>query len=204
MLIDFQPILAKEKTLSDLAKEFNRRSLGDALTSYVDFTRQVVENTPSDELAAAIPDDPLADDPHAASEEERHVGWSLVHLVTHVTASAEEGAAFSSLLARGIAIGSRLRSEQDWRQVKTRAAAVQRLEECRRICLGYLAAWPDQPDLAAVRLMPEHLSWLKPNAPVSFLHGLLHWHLHLEQIQLAAGRAAARPAVVSLHAGQGL
>src|SRR5262245_6148506 len=56
--------------------------------------------------------------------------------------SDEEVAAFSSILARGIAIGGRLWHERDWQQVRTRADTIVRLEECRRMCLAYLATWP--------------------------------------------------------------
>ncbi len=185
MLINFQPVYNKEKTLGDLASEYSNADLCRALNSYVDFTIQIISSV-SDEQAIHIPSDPDANDPYATTEAERHLGWSLVHLVMHVTASAEEAAAFSSILARGIALGGRLRSEQDWRQVTTCAQAVARLEECRRMCLAYLATWPDQPDLITVRIMPENASWMKPNAPISFLAGLMHWHKHIEQFQKVA------------------
>ncbi len=188
MLINFQPVYNKEKTLGDLASEYSSADLCRALNSYVDFTIQIISSV-SDEQAIHIPSDPDANDPYATTEAERHLGWSLVHLVMHVTASAEEAAAFSSILARGIALGGRLRMEQDWRQVTTCAQAVARLEECRRMCLAYLATWPDQPDLITVRIMPENASWMKPNAPISFLAGLMHWHKHIEQFQKVAEAA---------------
>jgi hypothetical protein len=190
MLIDFQPVFQKEKTLLDLANEYDHADLGAALNSYVDFTLQII-NGVGDEQATYIPYDSHADDPHALAKADRHIGWSLVHLVMHVTATAEEAAAFSSILARGIAIGGRLRSERNWREVTTCAEAVARLEECRRMCLAYLATWPDRPDLATVRIMPENLSWMKPNAPISFLAGLLHWHKHIEQFQQVAEQVRA-------------
>jgi hypothetical protein len=189
MLIDFQPVFSREKSLHDLANEYSHSDLCSALNSYVEHTIQVIQNV-GDEQAAFVPPDPGADDPYAVNEEERHMGWSLIHLVMHVTASAEEAAAFSSILARGIAIGGRLRSECDWRQVTTCQDVLARLEECRRICMAYLAAWPDQPDLATVRIMPENMSWMKPNAQVSFLFGLMHWHRHLDQFELVARQAA--------------
>ena len=190
MLIDFQPLTNSGKTLGDLAGQFSNADLGAALNSYVDFTIEVIQGV-DDAQVTYIPHDPDADDPHAASDAERHAGWSLVHLVMHVTASAEEGAAFSSILARGISIGGRLRSEQDWQQVMTCAGTVARLEECRRICLAYLATWPDQPDVTTVRIMPEHLTWMKPNAPISFLAGLMHWHKHMNQFRKVAEQAGS-------------
>jgi hypothetical protein len=189
MLSDFQPVFTREKSLHDLANTYSHDDLCSGLNSYVDHTIQVIRNV-SDEQATFVPPDPEADDPYAVNEEERHIGWSLIHLVMHVTASAEEAAAFSSILARGIAVGGRLRSERDWRQLTTCGDALARLEECRRMCLAYLAAWPDQPDLVTVRIMPENMSWMKPNAQVSFLFGLMHWHKHLDQFQEVARQAA--------------
>ena len=182
MVLDFQPVFQRTITLAEFAAQYNNSDLADALNAYVDLTLQVIGSV-SDLEATFIPSDLDADDPYATDEADRHIGWSLVHLVTHVTASAEEAAAFSSILARGIAIGGRLRSERDWRQVTSCALAVARLEECRRICLGYLASWPEPPDLATVRILPENATWPAPNASVSFLFGLMHWHTHIAQFQ---------------------
>ena len=190
MLIDFQPVFKQEKTLIDLANEYSQADLGDALNGYVDLTLHIMRGL-SDEQAVYIPVDPEADDPYAAAEADRHMGWSLIHLMLHVTATAEEAAAFSSILARGIPIGGRLRSERNWREVTTCAEAVARLEECRRVCLAYLATWPDRPDLSTVRIMPENLNWMKPNAPISFLAGLMHWHKHIEQFRQVAEQIRA-------------
>src|SRR5258708_23853908 len=153
MLINFQPVYNKEKTLGDLASQYSNADLHAALNSYVDFTIQII-NSVSDEQALYIPPDPDANDPYATTEAEHHMGWSLVHLVMHVTASAEEAAAFSSILARGIAIGGRLRSERDWRPVAACAAGVARFEQMRRICLPYLRTLPDQAALATVCIVP--------------------------------------------------
>ena len=50
------------------------------------------------------------------------------------------------------------------------------------MCLGYLAAWPDRPDLTATRIMRNPCSVVEPNAPVSYLAGLMHWHGHVAQL----------------------
>ncbi len=184
MLIDFQPLFKREVLPIDFAMKYSPGDLGAAIHGYVDFTLQII-NSASDEQLFRIPDDPEADDLHA-SEAERHQGWSLAHLVLHATASFEEGAAFSSLLARGIVIGERLRYEPDWHLVSTRPEIIARLEECRRLGLAYLDTWPDQPHLETLRIMPEKLSWMKVNAPTALLNGLMHWHKHLEQFQKVA------------------
>jgi hypothetical protein len=131
MLIDFQPIFRKEKTFADFAAQYKNTDLAAALNAYVGLTRQITENV-SDEQATFVPSDPEANDSYATTEADRHIGWSLVHLVAHATASAEEAAAFSSILARGISIGGRLRRECDWREMTSGAMALARLEECRQ------------------------------------------------------------------------
>ena len=184
MLTQFPSPAGSAENLNSLARS-SPAELRDRLTSYVDSTLRLIEGLGDDQIVQ-VPPDPGADDPYAASEEERHAGWSLAHVVLHITASAEEGAAFSSILARGIPIGGRLRHEQDWRQVTRTAELVVRLEECRRICLAYLDTWPAPPHLETLRILPEQMSWLKVNAPISVLGGLKHWHAHMEQLERCA------------------
>jgi hypothetical protein len=196
MLINFQLIYTRDKTLGELAAGYSKADLVMALNGYVDYTCQIIGGVDNEQVNY-VPHDPDANDAYAASESERHAGWSLAHLVMHVTASAEEAAAFSSILARGIALGGRLRSDRDWRQVTTCAQVVSRLEECRRICLAYLGAWPDQPDMATLRILPEHMPWSPPNAPTQFLVGLLHWHAHIEQFAKVAEQARSLAATAN-------
>jgi hypothetical protein len=198
MLINFQLVYNRAITLSDLAERYSNADLCSALNNYVDYTRQMISGV-SDEQAQHIPHDPNADDPYAASEAERHAGWSLIHIIMHVTASAEEAAAFSSILARGIPIGGRLRHETDWREVLTCAEVIERLEECQRICLGYLATWPDVPDLTTTRIMPEGMTWMKPNAPTQFLAGLLHWQAHIPQMRGLTEMALPSASLIEAH-----
>jgi hypothetical protein len=130
------------------------------------------------------PVDPLADDPYAKEGEEK-IGWSLAHLVVHVTASSEEGAAFSSLLARGIPASERPRYETEWTTVTTHAQCIQRLEESRRMRLGYLDTWPDVPFLDVYRQTSEGFEkrFGKLNAPAAFLFGLVHEIGHFDQFR---------------------
>ena len=55
-----------------------------------------------------IPQDPHALDEYAVSLEERNLSWTLGHVIVHTTASAEESAALSSVLARGIPLTRRI------------------------------------------------------------------------------------------------
>ncbi len=92
---------------------------------------------------AFLPMDPLADDPGASEDDEKNSGWTLGHLIAHVTASAEESAAVAAELARGVPYHGRSRREVPWREIATVAQCRARLHECRRICLAGLAMWPD-------------------------------------------------------------
>src|SRR5690606_23614590 len=110
--------------------------------------------------------------------------WSIAHLVAHVTASSEEGAAFSSLLARGIPVRERPRYETPWREITTKAHCIQRLEESRRMRLAYLASWPDKPFLNVYQqeLSERFLAKFgEKNAPAAFLFGLMHEVGHYDQ-----------------------
>ena len=143
------------------------------------------------------PEDPEADDPFAVEGEE-NIGWTFGHLIAHVTASSEEGAALSSLLARGVAASERPRYETPWRDIRTVAQARQRLEESRRMRNAYLETWPDAPLLDVCRVASERFTarFGEMNAPAAFLFGLSHEVGHYEQIeevrrQAQAARAAA-------------
>jgi len=135
------------------------------MTEPIDFTPVQDKHLRLSEFAAQFT--------HAGEE---NIGWSLGHLVAHVTASSEENAALASLLARGIAYPRepRLRYETPWQQIATKAAAVQRLEESRRMRLGYLATFPDRPFLQVLRDSSERFIELfgEQNAIAVFLFGL--------------------------------
>ena len=142
------------------------------------------------------PEDPEAHDPFAVEGEES-IGWTFGHLIAHVTASSEEGAALSSLLARGIAASERPRYETPWREIATVAQARQRLEESRRMRNAYLETWPDVPFLDVYRAISERFvaKFGNMNAPAAFLFGLSHEVGHYDQIkdvrrQALAARAA--------------
>ena len=100
MLIDFSPVDRHEVQMLEFAKQFSLADLKAATNASIDFMLDIIKDM-SDAQLTFLPYDPDADDPHAVEGEEK-IGWSLAHLVVHVTASAEEGAAFSSMLARGI------------------------------------------------------------------------------------------------------
>jgi hypothetical protein len=191
VIIDFSPIDRKEVKLLEFSQQFSPTDLKAATNASIDRMLSVV-NELNDTQLTFLPHDPGADDPHAVEGEE-HIGWSVAHLVVHVTASSEEGAAFSSWLARGIATARepRPRYEANWHTVTTKAQCIQRLEESRRIRLAYLDTWPDVPHLDVYRELSEKglEYWGQLNAPAAFLNGLKHETGHYEQLLDAARQA---------------
>ncbi len=197
-MIDFSPMQDGEVTYLEYAEREHigvpeLRALSDESVEYL--LRQLDGLTDDDVIFD--PEDPEADDPYAVAGEET-IGWSLAHLIAHVTASSEEGAALSSLLARGVPAAERPRYETPWREITSVAHARQRLEESRRIRNAYLETWPDAPFFDVYRDISERFiaRFGQMNAPAAFLFGLSHEAGHYAQIedvrqQALAARVAA-------------
>ena len=198
MKIDFTPFHNGEKKIIDIAAQYTLDDLKQAANASIDWILDAIKDL-DDAAITFNPVDPDAHDPYAVSGEE-HIGWNLGHLVAHVTASTEEWATYSSILARGNEYPAepRLRYETPWRDITTKAQAVQRLEESRRMRLAYLETWPDQPHLDVKReLSPRFIEKIgEMNAPAALLFGLKHEYDHYDQILDVAeqARAASREA----------
>jgi hypothetical protein len=188
MTIDFKPVLEGRMQMLEYSRHFSVQDLGRATNDSIDLLLNIIKDMNDADIVFA-PFDPEANDPYAKPGEE-HIGWGIGHLIAHVTATCEEWAAYSSLLARGIPYPAepRLRYETPWRDVDTKAKAVQRLEESRRIRLGYLATWPDKPNLEVKReLSPRFIERVgEMNAPAAFLFGLKHEVGHYDQFREVA------------------
>lgn len=199
-MIDLSPVRNKEKKYIDIWRDekLTIQDLRDATNESVDFLLDLISDLDDADIAFE-PQDDNANDPYAVEGEE-DIGWTLGHLIAHVTASSEEGAAFSSLLARGVdGVSERPRAETPWREMNTKAKAIQRLEESRRMRLAYLDTWPDEPDYENTRqgLSERAQARLgKYNAPVAFLSGLSHEYGHYDQIKEVKAQALAAKAGV--------
>ena len=138
------------------------------------------------------PEDPDASDPFAVEGEEE-IGWSFAHLIAHVTASSEEGAALSSLLARGVPASERPRYETPWRDITTVAQTRQRIMESQRMRNAYIETWPDAPLLDTMRDVSERFTarFGEMNAPAAFLFALSHEVGHYAQIEEVRRQALA-------------
>lgn len=193
MMINFAPIKSGDMKLLDYSRQFSVDDLRQATNDSIDRMLDLIADLTDDDVTFD-PEDPEANDPYAAPGEE-HIGWSIAHLIAHVTASSEEGAAYSTILARGIVYPAdpRLRYETPWRDITTQAQCVQRLEESRRIRLAALDMWPDEPFLEVYRdLSPRFVERVgELNAAAAFLFGLQHEVGHYDQIREVRRQALA-------------
>ena len=192
-MLDLTPVFNKEKKYIDLWQD-DKLTIADlrkATNESIDYLLNLIRDVDDDGIVH-VPLDEKANDPYSVEGEE-NIAWTIGHLVAHVTASSEEGAAFSSLLARGVeGVEHRPRYETPWREVDTKSKAVQRLEESRRIRLAYLDTWPDNPhyDVERAGLSDRRKEYFRIyNAPVAFLSGLGHEIGHYKQIEDAVQQA---------------
>ena len=192
-MIDFAPMRDGELTYLEYAARENigPAELKQLSDESVDFLLGFLDGLKDADIVFE-PEDPDADDPFAVEGEEE-IGWNFGHLIAHVTASSEEGAALSSLLARGVPASERPRYETPWRAIKRVAQVRQRLEESRRMRNAYLETWPDAPLLDVCRDVSERFSarFGEMNAPAAFLFGLSHEVGHYEQIEEVRRQALA-------------
>jgi len=178
-MLDFSPVRNKQMTVNELAASLSLADLRNLTNEMVDRMLALVAGC-TDADVVFEPLDPRADDPHAATPEEKNMPWTLGHVIVHATASAEEAAAVAAEMARGVAYHGRSRSETLWTTVKTIAQCRARLEESRRMRLASLGMWPDQPNL---EILAEIIPGRPPvNALGRFVMGLSHDDAHLEQI----------------------
>ncbi len=160
--------------------------------SYAEAVREVSYNdlyTHTDEIyneiAAIIAD---ADDAAAtfvprdpASEGGEGQGWTLGHVIAHLTATCEGAAAGAAVMARGVILEQRLRYEVDWETITSGEQVQERLRESHRMCRAFLDAWPS---VAHLEIEATPIPQLGPmNAIGSYVLGLLHAQMHLGQLR---------------------
>jgi hypothetical protein len=193
VLIDFAPIDKGEMQMLEFSTRFTVTQIRDATHASLDHLLAIIGDA-DDAQVTHIPIDPNADDPFAP-EAERHLGWSLAHLVAHVTASSEEWAAYGSILARGIVYPAepRLRYEPDWKTLTTRASVLARLDDSRKIRIGYIDTMTDNPRLDVFReLTPRYVERFgQMNALAAVLFGMYHESGHYAQFHDGAHQARA-------------
>jgi hypothetical protein len=191
--VDLSPLVRNEVKPIEFAQHLTVKDLKTVTNGSIDTILDIIKDM-DDAGVIFDPVDLLANDPHAKPGEE-HIGWSIAHLVAHVTASSEEWAAYSSILARGIVYPAepRLRYETPWREITTKKQCIQRLEESRQMRLSFLDSWPDKPHLDVYREMsPRFIERNgEVNAPAGFLYGLKHELGHYDQFRDVVSQVVA-------------
>lgn len=143
----------------------------------------------TDADVAFTPIDEAADDPHAVSEAEVGMAWTLGHVIVHCCASSEESTFLAAELARGIENHGRSRYEPHWSTIKTIRQCREALEESRRMRLATLEVWPRRPNLDI-----RYEVW--PGGPVAnamelYVVGHMHEYSHFDQIREIVRQAQA-------------
>jgi hypothetical protein len=178
-MLDFQAVRDGTITFAELVDGLTRDDLRDLTHEMIDTVVGLIADCVDADVVFE-PDDPVADDPFAATPEEVHMPWTLGHVVVHNTASAEESAAMAADLARGVEYHGRSRYEVPWQEMRTIKGCRHRLEESRRMRLASLEMWPDEPHLDNVyEVWPDSPG---VNAVGRFVLGLMHEESHLGQI----------------------
>lgn len=181
-MLDFDGVRQEKQTLAELADSLSKADLYRLSDEMIDTVLGIIEGATAADVVF-VPQDPAANDTFGKSEE-ASLAWTLGHVVVHATASSEEAAALSAVLARGIEIEGRSRYETDWQTVHTVAQLHQRLEESRRMRRAFLDAWPSEPHMEVVFVPGGPIARFGPmNAIARFLFGMLHEDSHLEQMR---------------------
>ena len=195
-MLDFEAVREKRLTLAELVIGLTSDDLANLTNEMVDTLLGLIANC-KDADVTFVPQDPQANDPHAATEQEVKMAWTLGHVVVHTTASAEESAFLAAELARGVQPAQRGRSryETHWLAVTTLDQCRRRLEESRRMRLASLDLWPDEPHLDNV--CEAWPGGPQVNAIGRFALGLSHDDSHLGQIADIVRQARAARAIHS-------
>lgn len=183
MTIDFSPVQRRETTLHAFAQQFGPADLIAATRESADTWLELIRALTPAQLTF-MPHDPTAHDPRAP-EAERHIGWPIAKIVTHICAAGEIDALLSSLAARGIAceLDERLRVETDWHTITTPEQACALYENSLHIRLAYLSAWGKHPRFDVEIATPERMRAFVGgfNAKTAALGAVWHEVNHLGQ-----------------------
>ncbi|RME84499.1 MAG: DinB family protein [Caldilineae bacterium] len=187
-MLDFGPVQRRQVKLAEYA-----RQRGIDRPHLIQYTNEIIDDMLAllddidDSVVTFVPVDPEAYDPYAQDPNMVHAGWTLGHVVAHVTASSEECCAHAATLARGVEVCGRNRYEVPWQEIRTVEQVRQRLEESRRIRLAYLNAWPDKPHYEMT-----YTPYKSPqNCVVRVLAGLYHEVGHQDQLKEIVRQAKA-------------
>lgn len=177
-MIDPTPIFTNQQTAIEFSAGFTRDMLR-AETNHIIDTMLTLLADCVDADVTFVPDDPNANED----------GWTVAHIVTHTTATSEDGAFVAAELARGIEFHGHSWYETPWDSISSIAQVRHRLEESRRMRLASLDMWPDTPTLDNTFVLDFLGQPL--NAPAIFVLVLGHEVSHLAQLEDAVRQAKA-------------
>lgn len=170
---NFEAVRAGLVSYAEMASKLSRGDLISLINETFEALGKPLADQDADDLASFIPADSDAQEGDGA-------GWTIGHIVAHLTATWEETAAVAATMARGIKLEARLRYEVPWQELNTIASIKARLQESQRMCLAFLETWPDEPhlDITATPIPP-----LGPlNALAMCGLGIGHAQSHIAQI----------------------
>ena len=173
MNLDLEAVFAGRVRYADVTRDLHYADLRSMTDELFDALASILDSA-TDAAVLFVPRDPAASD---QSEQ----GWTISHIVAHLTATLEEAAASAAMFARGVQFEGRLRYEVPWETLSTLQMVRARLQESRRMCHAFLDAWPDEPHLdVAMTLIPA----LGPmNAVGRYVLGIGHGQSHLDQLR---------------------
>ena len=176
-MLDFSLVDRGEGSLAELAGALRVADLHALTDEMIDRVRAIIADV-NDVDVVFVPTDGTG-----------AAGWTLSELLTHVSHTSDEAAAFGSMLARGIALDPATFRGRRHDTLPTVADVQARLAESRRMRHALFDSWPNDPDYATPLLWGSRFGTL--NAPALAMFGLYHAHSHLEQIQRTVAQAKA-------------
>ena len=174
--------------LADIAEGQTKDDLRQLSNDMIDAQLAMIADC-EDADVAFTPIDEAADDPHAVSEEEVGMAWTLGHVIVHCCASSEESTFLAAELARGVENHGRSRYEPHWSTIRTIRQCREALEESRRMRLATLDVWPRRPHL-------DNRHEIRPGGPMAnamelYVRGHIHEYSHFDQIREFVRQARA-------------
>ena len=173
MKIDLTAVRTGQASYADLVRDIRHADLYRMTDELFDALESILAGA-TDAAVLFVPRD-------AAATDRSEQGWTLSHILTHLTATLEDCAAIAAMLARGVLPGGRLRYEVPWEELFTLQKVRGRIQESRRMCRAFLDAWPDEPHLD-VTITP--IPTFGPMNAVGFYAlGVAHGQGHLDQLR---------------------
>jgi hypothetical protein len=188
LMLDFARARRNEISLAELVAGSTVADLHAMTDKVVDEIERIIAGA-MDADVVFVPRDPDANH-HAEDAANREEGWTLGHVIAHITAGGEEGGAHASSLARGVVTEGRSRYEVPWETITTIGQVRQRLAESRRMRHAFLNTWPDEPNLEITMTLVPRLGLM--NAVTRYALGLMHDDWHLGQLHEIMRQAHAK------------